>query len=354
MPDLWFLNDKLRRDFGNMSPAMKKYAIAEVSSTYAPMIPAKKESDRRSIVQEYLSRSEKNYMDKGEQVPGIELDETSPLFGLGALALSGGRKILKNMMENNIPITKVFNKPLNNLLEQIIEHETKLKDIDQLKIIKDQKVKDFISQLRNKIITPEEYQKRYIDLNIENDIWLRHDINKELRELQVQRDILFTPQKNILTSKEQLGKNISDGGTNNKGVFELNNNPNFVAKKSAFGYDNSARLINYQNKISSDRIMKTVQVKNLDNDVYYIQNKASGIPARYLTEKQINDIPFEHYKNFWADIEELKKLKMSVDLSGGRANIFYSPDKGFELIDIGLSGEMPTKEQIKKAWKYIQ
>lgn len=195
-------------------------------------------------------------------------------------------------------------------------------------------------------ITGQEYSKQVKSAqpwdDFENPIY---PLQKQLRELSVKKDILNTPQKNILKNEQQLGKNISDGGTNNKGVFELNDK--YVARLSAHGYDDASRLVNYADKLTSPRIMKTHQVKELSGKVYQVQDKATGIPYTQLSEQQLKNLPKNHIDNFYKDIAELEKNGLNIDISGGKSNIFYDSKKGFQFIDLGI-GKMPNINDINK------
>ena len=179
----------------------------------------------------------------------------------------------------------------------------------------------------------------------------RFELEKQLRQHNVKQDIINTPQQNILKSENQLGKNISDGGTNNKGVFELGDD--YVARLSAHGYDDASRLVNYADKIKSPRIAKTLQVKEIDGKVYQVQNKVTGTPIPKLSETELQNIPKEHIDNFWKDKAELDNLGLSIDISGGKSNIFYDPKKGFQFIDLGI-GESSTNEVIAQTYKGLK
>jgi len=163
----------------------------------------------------------------------------------------------------------------------------------------------------------------------------RHKLEQQLREHTVKQNIANTPQKNILKSEDQLGKDISDGGTNNKGVFELEDN--YVARLSAHGYDDASLLVNYADKIKSPRVAKTLQVKEINGKVYQVQEKVTGTPMPQLSEAELQNIPKEHIDNFWKDKAELENLGLTIDISGGKSNIFYDPKKGFQFIDLGIS-----------------
>jgi hypothetical protein len=179
----------------------------------------------------------------------------------------------------------------------------------------------------------------------------RYALENQLRQHNVKQSIANTPQKNILKSETQLGKNISDGGTNNKGVFELGDK--YVARLSAHGYDDASVLVNYANKIKSPRVAKTLQVKEIDGKVYQVQEKVTGTPITKLSETELQNIPKEHLDNFWKDKAELDKLGLSVDISGGKSNIFYDPKKGFQFIDLGI-GKSPNNQIISETYKGLK
>jgi hypothetical protein len=197
-------------------------------------------------------------------------------------------------------------------------------------------------------ITAEEYTTGAKQLNPNELLESRNVLEKQLRDYNIKQDIANASQQNILKSENQLGKNISDGGSNTKGVFELGDD--YVARLSAHGYDNSSRLVNYANKIKSPRIAKTLQVKEINGKVYQVQNKATGTPITQLSEQEFKNIPKEHIDNFWKDKAELDELGLSIDISGGKSNILYDPKKGFQIIDLGI-GTSPTNQVISDTYK---
>ena len=245
---------------------------------------------------------------------------------------------LKGYKQVEVPkTTQNFKSEIDNIQFNI----SKLKSEKELY---EKNYQSLVSKYKNKEITPEQYKIEYQKIAPENP-YLIGDLEKQVRELKVKQDIFNTPQKNILTSETQLGKNISDGGSNNKGVFELGDN--YVAKLSAHGYDDASRLVNYADKLTSPRIMKTHQVKEFNGKVYQVQDKATGIPYTQLSEQQLKNLPKNHIDNFYKDIAELEKNGLNIDISGGKSNIFYDSKKGFQFIDLGI-GKMPNINDVNK------
>jgi len=230
------------------------------------------------------------------------------------------------------------------LMQEYNAIESKISKLKEQEALYNTNQKKLWQDFKDKKITGEEYKKQIKEIQpwdfFENPI---HALEKQLRELKVKQEIINTPQKNILKSESQLGKNISDGGTNNKGVFELGDN--YVARQSAHGYDDASLLVNYSDKITSPRIMKTHQVKELNGKVFQVQDKATGVPYTQLSKEQLKNIPQNHIDNFYKDIAELEKNKLNIDISGGKSNIFYDSEKGFQFIDLGI-GNMPDINDI--------
>jgi len=221
------------------------------------------------------------------------------------------------------------------------ELESKISKLKQQEVLAEESRKNLWADYKAGKITGEEYTIGAKKLNPTPFDNPRYTLEKQLREHKVKQEIVNTPQQNILKSEEQLGKNISDGGTNNKGVFELGDN--HVARLSTHGYDDASRLVNYADKIKSPRIAKTVQVKEIDGKVYQVQEKVQGTPITKLSKEDYNNIPKQHIDNFWKDKTELDKLGLSIDISGGKSNVFYNKNKGFQFIDLGIGKNESNK-----------
>jgi len=269
----------------------------------------------------------------------------------GAMVLPG-LSSARNFGKTTDLLGNIITKPTSAkvLMKEYDAIESKISRLKEQEALYNTNQKKLFQDYKNKIISGEEYNKQIKEIQpwptFENPIY---PLQKQLRELKVKQDIFNTPQKNILKSENQLGKNISDGGTNNKGVFELNDN--YVARLSAHGYDDASRLVNYADKLTSPRIMKTHQVKELNGKIYQVQDKATGIPYTKLSEQQLKNLPKSHIDNFYKDIAELEKNGLSIDISGGKSNIFYDLKKGFQFIDLGI-GKMPNIDVIKNVVKF--
>jgi hypothetical protein len=200
-------------------------------------------------------------------------------------------------------------------------------------------------------LSKQDYAKKMSELPSEDVISRRGALEKELRQTIVKKDIHNLPQEDILKSESQLGKDISNGGTNTVGVYELGEN--HVARLSSHGYDDASRLLKYKAAIKSPRIARTLQVKNIDGKVYQVQEKVGGTPITKLTETEIKQIPKEHINNFWKDKAELDKLGLNIDISGGKSNIFYDPNKGFQIIDLGI-GKPSASDAIIQQYPFLQ
>lgn len=211
--------------------------------------------------------------------------------------------------------------------------------------------KGFYAEYKAGNITAAEYGSKAQALDVPGlDIQLGVK-QKELRHAFVRKDIAGARQQNIMQSEEQLGRNISDGGSNSLGVFELGDN--HVARLSKYGHDDASRLVNYAERIKSPRTAKTLQVKEIDGKVYQVQEKASGTPITKMSETELRDVPQEHVDNFWKDKAELDELGLSIDVSGEKSNIFYDRNKGFQFIDLGIS-ESPSSSTITEVYKGLK
>jgi hypothetical protein len=226
--------------------------------------------------------------------------------------------------------------------------EAEIASLKQQETLAEESRKALYADYKAGKITAEEYTTGAKQLNPNELLESRNVLEKQLRDYNIKQDIANASQQNILKSENQLGKNISDGGSNTKGVFELGDD--YVARLSAHGYDDSSRLVNYANKIKSPRIAKTLQVKEINGKVYQVQNKATGTPITQLSEQEFKNIPKEHVDNFWKDKAELDELGLSIDISGGKSNILYDPKKGFQIIDLGI-GTSPTNQVISDTYK---
>lgn len=217
----------------------------------------------------------------------------------------------------------------------VLDLESQIAKLKEQQVLTEESVQILMSDYKAGKISAEEYKSLYKELDPNKLLDSKVELETILREYKVKQDIANTPQQNILKSEEQLGKNISDGGINNKGVFEVGDK--YVARLSAHGYDDASRLVKYADKIKSPRIAKTLQVKELNGNVYQVQQKVTGTPLASLTKTELQNIPKEHINNFLKDKAELEELGLWIDISGGKSNILYNSKKGFQFIDLGIS-----------------
>jgi hypothetical protein len=269
------------------------------------------------------------------------------------------QSLLDNGYLPDMPNVQNVNKYINKLNEGLAKQtatdfgisdlESQIKNLKQQEALAEQSRKTLWADYKAGKITADEYTTEAKKLNL--DPQPRFDLEGKLRQAKVKQDIGNFSQENILQSESQLGKDISTGGSNTKGVFELGNNR--VARLSTHGYDDASRLVLYRDKIKSPRIAKTLQVKELNGKVYQVQEQVTGTPITKISEQEFKNIPKEHINNFWKDKAELDKLGLSIDISGGKANIFYDPKKGFQFIDLGI-GQSPTNETVSKVYKGLE
>jgi membrane-bound lytic murein transglycosylase MltF len=254
----------------------------------------------------------------------------------------------KDWLQGYKEVPKSESNPFINKLQGI---EKKINDIQIKEASVNSKLNDLTSQYKNKIISADVFSKKAKELNLADLTYKKGELEKLKREYMVQKDIYELPQENILRDENQLGINISDGGSNNKGVFEVGDK--YVAKLNAHGYDDASRLLAYKDKIKSNRISKTVQVKDFDGKVYQVQEKVVGIPISKMTELELSNIPKKHIDNFWKDKKELDNLGLSIDISGGKSNIIYDKNKGFQFIDLGI-GKSPDSKIINEVFPVLK
>lgn len=233
----------------------------------------------------------------------------------------------------------------DNFQDRISKLQEQVTDIKYLEAEAEEKRKEIFQKYKNKTISGEEYTKQVKDL-LPWDVTdnLRYKLEKQIRELQVQQDVAWISQEQIFTNLSQLGENISDGWSNNKWVFLLWEK--FVARKSARGYDDASRLILYKDKIQSSVIKKTLQIVELEGNVYQVQQRAMGKPILELSSDEKNHIPANHYKAFWDAIAEMRDLWLSLDISWWKSNVFYDNRQGFSIIDLWI-GSFPENELIE-------
>lgn len=211
--------------------------------------------------------------------------------------------------------------------------------------------RSLISLFKAKKLSAEEFS-RNITITYGDDkkelptrlIWVAYDIKKTLRGIDILEKIKDTKQEDILKNDSDLLDNISLGGTNSKGVYNILGHKDYIAKEIN-SIDDAVLLINYANSIKSPRIMKTVQYIEINNRHFVIQKKASGTNLHSLNSNEIEKITTLQKNNFLADLEELRAIGLNIDISGNKANYFYDPNLGIQIIDLGI-GIMCDNETI--------
>lgn len=232
---------------------------------------------------------------------------TDPLTYAGTGLITKGKvfsvipKIIRGKSVRSMSVPVNTRSAAYNILDKEVEH---LNEFSAGMAVKNNNIKNEVMklgrQLKAKEIPMSEYisKLKLLDENKHADNLF--NINKKIRGLTTKRDIVDAQQMNILKSKSQLGKNISDGGSNSSGVFEVSDN--FVAREGRWGYNDDANLLlNYANKIKSPRIARTLQVKEMDGKVYQVQEKAVGTPVPKMSEQELAAVPQLHVENFWKD-----------------------------------------------------
>ena len=250
---------------------------------------------------------------------------------------------------SNVPRSVIVNNKINENINNLEKQVSNLKNQEAL----GEKIRmETFADYKAKKISVAEFKTKVKELGVPELMQKRHNLEAQIKALKIKQDIAHAPQKNILHSESQLGKNISDGGSNTKGVFEVGND--YVARLSNNGWrDHANKLLNYSNRIKSPRTGRTLQVKELNGNVYQVQNKVTGTPVLKLSDKEIQNIPQHHIDNFWKDKAELDNLGLSIDVSGGKSNVYYDKIKGFQIIDIGI-GASPSKKVVEEVYKAVR
>lgn len=326
---------------------------AETSKVFGSIdIPA---TDVRS--RNYAGNPNLTFMtQKGMSKEGRRALEESNLMAIGSALPIPGLQAVGKVPSIFSPLIKAGSKVANFVKAEPFAAEIKGLE-GQISKLKSEEAanenlqKTLWADVKSGKLSREDYSKRMSELPSEDVISRRGGLEKELRQTIVKKDIHNLPQENILKSESQLGKDISNGGTNTVGVYELGEN--YIARLSSHGYDDASRLLKYKDAIKSPRIARTLQVKNINGKVYQVQEKVSGTPITKLTENDIIQIPQEHINNFWKDKAELDKLGLNIDISGGKSNIFYDPNKGFQIIDLGI-GKPSASDAIIQQYPFLQ
>jgi hypothetical protein len=198
---------------------------------------------------------------------------------------------------------------------------------------------------------------------------VRKGIYNRRNQLNVEKNktvVTNTPQENIIKSRYEAirGKDISQGGFFNEGIFDLGNG--YIAKVSKMGWkDPGIQNLKWKDKIKSPRVMKTVEVKSfIDSQgkeiVYQVQEKGTGKPFSDMKRKELINIPKIHRTNFIDDVRELYRNNVFIDANP--QNFLYDPNKGIQFVDLGrnpnIKGGMATPilnpwDLIDKVWPKI-
>jgi len=293
------------------------------------------------------------HLANGEFTKAGESATSAAMNGLALIPLAAEYKAIGKLANTVSPTLKTaFAKPAVAGFEKEISFlESHIAGLNNEKNAAEAIQKNLILEYKAGNITAAEYGEKAKALNVPDMDMRIGEKAKELRQTIVKKEISGSPQLDLLQSEGQLGANISDGGSNSLGVFELGDS--HVARLSKYGHDDASRLINYTERIKSPRIAKTVQVKEINGKVYQVQERASGTPITKMSEAELKSVPQEHIENFWSDKAELDQLGLSVDVSGGKSNIFYDNKKGFQFIDLGIS-KSPENNVITEVYKGLR
>jgi hypothetical protein len=257
--------------------------------------------------------------------------------------IPGAVKSIPRLLDEGKGLLSKFNKPnpTSSVDDIGLKLESQIAALKEQEAVANESWKELVKDYKAGKITADEYKVGAEKLIPENNP--RFELEKQLIDHKIKQEIANTPQQNILKSEEQLGKNISVAGINNKGVFELGDD--YVARLSAHGYDDSSLLVKYADKIKSPRIAKTLQIKEIDGKVYQVQNKVTGTPVEGLTKAELQNIPEEHINNLFKDKAELEELGLYMDFDNANSNMLYDPKKGFQIFDLGI-GEGASNQSL--------
>lgn len=147
------------------------------------------------------------------------------------------------------------------------------------------------------------------------------------------------------------GKDIAKSGHFNKGVFELEGHPDYLAKIEApHGIGAEAQtigsnypdldMVNLHKDITSPnigRIVKQIPHPKDPSKRILIMNKVEGKALKDLSVPQLKRIPKEAFVKLDAETRDLRNKGLAIDFVGD--NILYNTkDKSFKIIDLS-----PTK-----------
>jgi hypothetical protein len=186
----------------------------------------------------------------------------------------------------------------------------------------------------------------------------QHELEQEIRILEQKLRMDGTREKEILTSIDQLGRNVSTGGQNNLGVYEIEGYPEYVARRTRWtDLDPANDMVTYSGALKTHpNIKKTVQVKEFtmedgSKQVYQVMEKATGKPLNAYSQEYLQGVPEEHKEQFWDDVNALRRLGIKIDTEKDD-NYFYDPAVGFQFIDLH-PGNITSDKTIRRRFPFL-
>ena len=158
-----------------------------------------------------------------------------------------------------------------------------------------------------------------------------------------------TKDKNF--NKEEFVRDIDKlekekkNGSKNIGLYSFKDKfVKVVKSKRKLSKEDLNRL---RDRVSDiDNVYPALEIIDLPNGSQAIvMDKASGKIGNELTQKEIDNIPQEHWDKFEQTIRELSKRGVQTDLTK-RSNVLYDKDKGFQFIDLegaSIEGDATNK-----------
>ncbi len=199
---------------------------------------------------------------------------------------------------------------------------------------------------QNKEITLEDFQSK----SWEMERLLQGDIEQiwvlESKERLLYIDFLnsrMVPDEKIshiesldlpITLDSYLWKNIQNGGSNARWVFELIGTNLLAIEKSEKAYEFIGNLT-YLTSLLDDnpRIPRTLKVFVKDGKTYQIVERARGVQLDLLSLEIIESIPQAHFDQFVRDIQSMGEIWIIIDPSKS-SNFFYDTEIGFVFVDL--------------------
>jgi hypothetical protein len=193
----------------------------------------------------------------------------------------------------------------------------------------------------------------------EKEVFYDEQIRKKHTEYRLTRINFLTQAKppdslrqrvldlNVKENLDKLqGKDIQAGGSNAKGVFEIENGDFVLIKKSKGTYEYEGALPYLMQDVGTERIPRVLEVFETDNATYKVMEKAKGVQVDTLSADEIAQIPQEHFDQFVEDIARLDGMGLQIDPSK-RSNFFYDKNIGFSIIDIGDPHYDPMRTDVR-------